>query len=55
MDNKIHKVHEAMREKNKLLYKREHEHAKKEQQTIENDMEFLGKIDQKFDPLESYF
>jgi archaellum component FlaC len=28
---------------------------KKEEETMEHDMEFLEKIDDKFDPLESYF
>ena len=44
-----------MREKNKLLYKREYEKQKQEQDVLEHDMEFLDKIDTKFDPLESYF
>lgn len=55
MENKTHKVHEAMREKNKLLYKREYEKTKKENETLEHDIEFLDKIDEKFDPLESFF
>jgi hypothetical protein len=44
-----------MREKNKLLYKREYERHKKEQETLEDDIGFLDKIEQKFDPLEAYF
>lgn len=30
MENKVHQMHEGMREKNKLLYKREYERAKHE-------------------------
>lgn len=55
MENKVHQQHEAMREKNKLLYKREYERAKHEHDTLEQDIGFLDKIEEKFDPLESYF
>lgn len=55
MENKTHVFHEQIREKNKLLYKREYEKTKKENDMLENDIEFLDKIDEKFDPLESYF
>ena len=34
MENKIHQQHEGMREKNKLLYKREYEKAKKEDDSL---------------------
>jgi hypothetical protein len=30
MENKTHQLHEAMREKNKLLYKKEYERSKHE-------------------------
>lgn len=43
-----------MREKNKLQYQKEYKKAKAEQDILENDIEFLDKIDDKFDPLESY-
>lgn len=55
MDNKTHQVHEAMREKNKLLYQKEYERSKREADTLNDDIEFLGKIEDKFDPLEAYF
>jgi len=51
MENKTHQVHEQMREKNKLLYKREYDRYKMEQQTLEEDIGFLDKIETKFDPL----
>ena len=54
MGNKTHSMHEAMREKNKLMYKKEYEKHKKEQEMLEGDIEFLDKIDEKFDPLEAY-
>lgn len=44
-----------MREKNKLLYKKEYERSKQEQATLEEDVQFLDKIDDNFDPLEAYF
>jgi hypothetical protein len=55
MENKTHQVHEQMREKNKLQYKREYERHKQEQHTLEDDIGFLDKIEGKFDPLEAYF
>eukprot|EP00347_Sterkiella_histriomuscorum_P011069 403373871 len=54
MENKTHQVHEAIRAKNKLQYEKEYKKAKVEQDMLQNDMEFLDKIDEKFDPLESY-
>lgn len=54
MENKVHHQQEVIREKNKLQYKREYEKAKKEEETMGNDIEFLGKITDKFDPLQSY-
>jgi U3 small nucleolar RNA-associated protein 7 len=53
MENKTHVLHEQMREKNKLLYKREYERNKKEQDTLGDDLEFLTKIEDKFDPIEA--
>ena len=55
MENKTHVQHESMREKNKLLYKREYERAKQENQTLEHDIGFLDQIEEKFDPLVSFF
>lgn len=42
-----------MRDKNKLLYKREYERNKIEQETMGQDLEFLTKVADKFDPLEA--
>jgi hypothetical protein len=42
-----------MRDKNKLLYKREYERNKIESETMGQDLEFLTKIGDKFDPLET--
>ena len=44
-----------MREKNKIMFKREYEKHKEEQDLIGTDMDFLNKIEPKFDPLEQYF
>jgi len=55
MENKTHQVHEQMREKNKLVYKREYERHKQEQETLVEDIGVLDKIGEKFDPLEAYF
>ena len=55
MENKTHQVHEHMREKNKLVYKREYERHKQEQETLVEDIGVLDKIGEKFDPLEAYF
>ena len=53
MENKTHQLHESMREKNKLLYKREYDRNKQEQETLEEDIGFLDKIEAKFDPLDA--
>jgi hypothetical protein len=53
MENKVHQQHELMREKNKLQYKREYERHKQEAATMEEDIDFLDKIDMKFDPIEA--
>ena len=55
MENKTHQLHETMREKNKLLYKREYDRNKIEQTTLGEDIEFLDKINTTFDPLEAFF
>jgi U3 small nucleolar RNA-associated protein 7 len=55
MENKTHQMHEQMRDKNKMLYKREYERGKREADTMNDDIEFLGKIGKGFDPLEAYF
>ena len=52
MENKTHQLHESMREKNKLLYKREYERSKAEGEIMNADIEFLGKISAKFEPSE---
>lgn len=54
MENKTHQIHEAQREKNKLQYQKEYQKGKQEQDLLQNDIEFLDKIDEKFDPLESF-
>ena len=53
MKSKVHQMHEKIREKNKLLYKREYERGKEEQETMEHDLEFLDKIEDKFNPLDT--
>ena len=55
MENKTHQMHEQMREKNKIQYKREYERHKLEAGTMEEDIGFLDKIDDNFDPIEAYF
>ena len=55
MENKTHQLHETMRDKNKLLYKREYQRNKQENEQLQGDLEFLDKIETKFDPLEAYF
>lgn len=44
-----------MRDKNKLMYKKEYEKSKQEQDLLQNDIEFLDKIEDNFDPLASLF
>ena len=44
-----------MREKNKLQYKREYERHKEEAGVMEDDIGFLDKIEENFDPIEAYF
>lgn len=44
-----------MREKNKLQYQKEYQKGKQDQDLLEHDIEFLDKIEEKFDPLESFF
>lgn len=53
MENKTHQLHEMMRDKNKLLYKREYERNKQEVDTMGDDLAFLEKIETKFDPIEA--
>ena len=43
-----------MREKNKLQYKREYERHKEEAGVMEDDIGFLDKIEENFDPIEAY-
>ena len=48
-------MHESMREKNKLQYKKEYERHKEEAGQIEQDVGFLDKIEDNFDPIQAYF
>ena len=41
-----------MREKNKLAYLKDYRKAKEVTDTLTNDLEFLDKIDGKFDPFQ---
>ena len=41
-----------MREKNKLAYLKEYKKAKEVTDTVENDLDFLDKVDGKFDPFQ---
>jgi len=54
-ESKLHQTQEAVREKNKVLYKKEYEKQKLEGEQMKSELEFLGKIEGKFDPVESYF
>ena len=42
-----------MREKNKLAYLKEYREAKAVTETVNQDLEFLDKVDGQFDPFES--
>mmetsp|Transcript_13165 Transcript_13165/g.22305 ORF Transcript_13165/g.22305 Transcript_13165/m.22305 type:complete len:376 (-) Transcript_13165:20-1147(-) len=46
-------MHEKEREKNKLAYLKDYQKSVKENQTIEQDLDFLGKFESKFDPLDN--
>ena len=50
---KVKQLHEAMREKNKLAYLKEYKKAKEVTDLVNNDLEFLEKVDGQFDPFES--
>ena len=50
---KVKQLHEAMREKNKLAYLKEYRKAKEVSDLVNNDLEFLDKVDGQFDPFES--
>ena len=52
-EGKIHLQHEAIREKNKLALLKDFKKAKEQTQTMTEDLEFLSRIDGKFDPFES--
>ena len=41
-----------MREKNKLAYLKDYRKAKEVTDTVTNDLEFLDKVDGKFDPFQ---
>lgn len=47
---KIQHLHQSMRAKNKLAYLKEYRKAKEITDAVTNDLEFLDKIDGKFDP-----
>ena len=49
---KIQHLHQSMRAKNKLAYLKEDRKAKEVTDTVTNDLEFLDKIDGKFDPFQ---
>lgn len=46
-------MHQGMREKNKLAYLKEYRKAKEVTDAVTNDLEFLDKIDGKFDPFQT--
>ena len=52
-ESKIRQQHEAIREKNKLAYLQEFKRAKVQTETMTNDLEFLSKVEGKFDPFQS--
>jgi U3 small nucleolar RNA-associated protein 7 len=47
---KVQQMHEMTREKNKLAYLKEFRKAKEQTQTVTNDLEYLDKVDDQFDP-----
>ena len=49
---KIQHLHQSMRAKNKLAYLKEYKKAKEVTDAIENDLEFLDKVEGKFDPFQ---
>ena len=49
---KIQHLHQSMREKNKLAYLKEYRKAKEVTDTLTGDLEFLDKMDGKFDPFQ---
>jgi len=49
---KIQHLHASMREKNKLAYLKEYRKAKEVTDTLTGDLEFLDKMDGKFDPFQ---
>ena len=49
---KIQHLHQSMRSKNKLAYLKEFKKAKEVTDAIENDLEFLDKVEGKFDPFQ---
>jgi histidyl-tRNA synthetase len=52
MASQTRQMHEKEREKNKLAYLKDYEREQKERSIIEQDLEFLGKHERKFDPVE---
>ncbi len=47
---KIQHLHQGMRERNKLAYLKEYKKAKEVTKVVTDDLEFLDKVDGKFDP-----
>ena len=45
--------HEAIREKNKLALLKDYKRAKQQTQAMTEDLEFLTRVDGKFDPFEA--
>ena len=45
-------MHQRMREKNKLAYLKEYKKAKEVTDAVEDDLEFLDRMDGKFDPFQ---
>ncbi len=52
-ESKVRQQHEAIREKNKLAFLHEFKRAKVQTETMNNDLEFLNKVEGKFDPFQS--
>lgn len=50
---KVQHQHEAIRQKNKLAYLKEYKKAKEISNVVEQDLEFLEKVDGQFDPFEA--
>jgi hypothetical protein len=49
----VKQQHEAIADRNKLAYLKDHKKVKAEHEKIEGDLDFLGKVEGKFDPFTS--